>query len=65
MAACLDKCVEKDSGLHPELLAQINLADLLVFQQTIRFTRRDDPAIIHDIGAFTDPKGLADIVVGN
>ena len=48
-----------------KILAQINLADLLVFQQHVRLALSYDLTGIQDVGPFADPKGFPHIVISN
>src|SRR5690606_41136614 len=53
------------STLQRELVAQVHVPHFLVGENLLRRSRRDDLAFTDYVGAFTDTKGLTDVVVGD
>ena len=53
------------SPLHPEVLTQIDLLDLIIFKDTFWFALGNDLAFVDDVGPLADRKGLPNVVIGD
>ena len=53
------------TGLHPEVFAEIDLADGLVVDELVGRARGEHFAFVDDVGVVADRQGFADVVVGD